>query len=122
MYKILIALMMAVMIPSLATAGGGNTKSTGKIKFINETDGDAYVILDQTSPPSSLADFNRKGGKRIPVGGNVTFTGLRDGRHTYGVVYTEANVAPTTTTPDETGAVSTSNGRTTTVTLGSVSR
>ncbi|TWT54642.1 hypothetical protein Pla22_22920 [Rubripirellula amarantea] len=110
MHKVLIALMLTVAIPSLAIAGGGNSKATGKIRFLNRTDGDAYVILDQTTPPSSLADFNRKGGKRIPAGGNVVFTGLKDGRHTYGVVYTEANVAPSSTTPDETGSVVTKSG------------
>jgi hypothetical protein len=108
------------MIPSMAMAGGGNTKAHGKIRVYNKTNGDAYVILDQKVPPSSLADFNRKGGKRIPPGGQATFSGLKAGAHTYGAVYTPANVAPTTTDPDVTGRVNVTNGNTTNVNLNPV--
>ncbi len=114
MNKLCMALLVAFAVPSIASAGGGSTKATGKAEFTNNATIDAYVILDQATPPA-IADFARLGGVVIPPGGKHTFISLKAGRHTYGVKFSA--VTPTNTTPDKTGVFNTTNGVTTKVSL-----
>ena len=114
MNKFCMALLIAFAVPTIASAGGGTTKATGKATFTNQATIAAYVILDQTTPPA-IADFAAKGGKVIPPGGKVTFSNLKQGTHTYGVKFSATT--PTNTTPDKTGSFSTKNGQTTAVTV-----
>ncbi len=114
MNKLCMALLIAFAVPSIASAGGGTTKATGKAEFTNNATIAAYVILDQAAPPA-LADFAKLGGIVIPAGGKHTFTNLKAGSHSYGVKFSA--VAPTNTTPDKTGSFNTTNGATTKITL-----
>jgi hypothetical protein len=112
MNKFCMALLMAIAVPSIASAGG---VSTGKATFTNKATVDAYVILDQTKPPT-IGDFLKKGGKVIPPGGKVTFSNLKQGNHTFGAKFSATT--PTNTNPDQTGSFTTKNGKTTNVTIG----
>ncbi len=111
MSKFCLALLFALAVPSIASAGGS---TTGQATFTNKATVDAYVILDQTTPPA-IADFIKKGGKVIPPGGKFTFTKLKQGTHTYGVKFSATT--PTNTTPDKTGSFSVAKGKTTAVAL-----
>jgi len=107
-------LLFLVAVPTVASAGGPIAKATGKVTFVNNSAVDAYVILDQKSPPA-ITDFQRLGGLVIPPAGRVTFAGLKQGAHTWGAKFSATT--PTNTTPDKTGSFSATNGKTTTIPL-----
>jgi len=108
MNKLCMALLIAFAVPSIASAGGGSTKATGKAESTNNAAIDAYVILDRTAPPA-IADFAKFGGVVIPPGGKHTFISLKAGRHTFGVKFSA--VTPADANPDRTGEFNTSNGK-----------
>jgi len=114
MNKLCMVLLIAFVVPSIASAGGGSTKATGKAEFTNTATIDAYVILDRNTPPA-IADFAKLGGVVIPPGGKHTFISLKAGKHMFGVKFSSAT--PAAANPSKTGEFNTSNGKTTKISL-----
>ncbi len=88
-----IAMLIAFSVPSLAMAGGGNSKSTGTITFRNTTVSNAasartlFVIVGDNATlaraQAGAAAFAAEGGVTIPPGGSATFSNLRAGTQQY---------------------------------------
>jgi hypothetical protein len=84
MNKFCIAMLIALVVPAVAQAGGGNSKSTGSITFKNtSTTNDVYVILDADLATTTSSNFLSRGGKVLSKGTSHTYGSLKSGKHTY---------------------------------------
>ncbi len=84
MYKLCLAALLALSVPSLANAGGGGSKELGKIRITNNTNNVAYVAVD---PSAALLNANQNnftslGGRILNAGESTEFKNLKDGSHT----------------------------------------
>ncbi len=120
MNKFCLAMLVALIVPSVATAGGGSTKATSTLTFKNTNATDTvYVIVANadTLATTTQANFVARGGKAINGVGSVSFSKLKAGVHTYAFARVALNAAipaPAAFTP---AAQSVSAGKTVTVTI-----
>lgn len=120
MNKFCMAMLLALVVPSVATAGGGNTKATSTLTFKNARATDTvYVIVANadTLATTTQANFVARGGKAINGVSSVSFSKLKAGVQTYAFARVPLNApapAPGTFTV---AAQSLTAGKTTTVTL-----
>ncbi|TWU48061.1 hypothetical protein [Rubripirellula reticaptiva] len=102
MNKFILAMLIAVVVPSIAEAGGGNTKAKAAFKFVNTTTStseagrDVYVIVGTTEflQATTQSNFTSRGGKMIPPGGSVTIGNLKAGLQTYAFAHVNAGSNP----------------------------
>lgn len=103
MYKLCLSLMIAVAVPSIATAGGGNSKKNGALQFCNVTDVrgpaiNAFVIVDPSDAllaqlqAGNFANFAAQGGRVLTPGEKFTFQNLHSGRHRWATALSNAAV------------------------------
>jgi hypothetical protein len=107
MYKLCLALVVALAIPSIADAGGGNAKAKGAIQFVNNTGLVALVTVDPSASlqaATTAQQFTARGGRILNPGETTTFNNLKAGSHRVGT----ALVPPGTTAVDA-GAFTGSN-------------
>ena len=103
MYKLCLSMIVAVAVtvPSIANAGGGDTKKNGKLSFINQSGQTAFVIVDpsdallQELQAGNFNNFIAQGG-RILTNPNetTTFDNLRSGNHRWATALTLNNGPP----------------------------
>jgi hypothetical protein len=86
MNKFCLAMLVALVVPSVASAGGGNTKATSTLRFSNTVATDTvYVIVADaaTLATTTQANFVARGGKAINGVSTVSFPNLKAGVQTY---------------------------------------
>ncbi len=97
MNKLCLALLIAFAVPSLASAGGGNTKSTGTITFKNHSTTDTvYLIMSASEAVVSGTTIETFPGigRTLAPGESTSYTSLKGGKYFYG--FLASRTAPTT--------------------------
>jgi hypothetical protein len=113
--------MCLVMSASTAFAGGGGAKKDSTIKVVNNLSNTIYTFVDvadaditvAAGKPDPIAAFKALGGKEVAAGGNSTTFAVKSGLHTVTAVDIVAAVAAGKQ------SITTSKGKTSTVTFGS---
>gem|GEM_PF-6168057 len=120
MNKFCLAMLFALVVPSIATAGGGNTKATSTITFKNAVGtSSVYVIVADaaTLATTTQANFSARGGKVLNGVSTVNFSKLKAGVQTYAFARVALNDAPPAPGDFITGAATLTAGKTVTITL-----
>ena len=95
MNKFCMVLLIAIVTPSLAMAGGGNTKKKASITFRNiAVNSDVYVILDANLATTNAGNFGARGGKVLGKGESTKYSKLKGGKHTYAFAVVAPGGAP----------------------------
>jgi hypothetical protein len=120
MNKFCLAMLVALVVPSVASAGGGNTKATSTLIFRNTVAGDTvYVIVADaaTLATTTQANFVARGGKAINGATTVSFGKLKAGVQTYAFARVALNAAIPAPAAFTAAAQSINAGQSITVTL-----
>lgn len=97
MYKLCLAALVAFAVPSMAMAGGGNSKTKGSIEVFNDSDSTVLVAVDPSDALSSsttLEEFMERGGRVLDGGERTEFKNLNAGNHDVVAAFASSSVTP----------------------------
>ncbi len=120
MYKFCLAMLIAFAVPSIASAGGGNTKSTGTITFKNTSaTQDVYLVLSADRAfvtSTTIANFSGRG-RVLGPNESTSYTSLKSSRYHYGFLATPTGVVPTSLSGNTIRSTNVAGGQTVNINL-----
>lgn len=119
--SIVLSMVCLFALASVAEAGGGNSKSNGKIRFTNTTTNQIGLAVvdpsDSLRQATTAAQFTSRGGKILNPGESVEFSNLRQGPHQVGTALVPLGTTTVNVSAFQLRNVNVTSGRTTQINL-----